>query len=265
MASAYVESGGQYVYGDCVTLEDEARIDSQPQMHDAGDYDQRRMLTQLYHAVTALIPTEHALNVGGFNEQLPVFEDWDFYCKLAVAGVCGVRIAQPLLIVRQSDGLRTKKAMQPRESIDDAPRYTPMGEATAAAILDHYAKYRSGEESVMGCCSGSTPVIEQAQSALDHMMSALGYEAPAQEAIDPNAPVRMEYIGDEWGEQSYVGKATGRVYRAGRDPGARYHDVDPRDAQHFIDLGRFRVIPRPAPERQPEPAVVEPARRRGRR
>ncbi len=49
-----------------------------------------------WHVITALIPTEWAREVGGFDESLPGAEDTDFYLKLATRRLCGQRIAEPL-------------------------------------------------------------------------------------------------------------------------------------------------------------------------
>jgi hypothetical protein len=58
------------------------------------------------HAVTALIPTQWARDVGGFDEELPGWEDWDFFIKLTIAGYCGQRVPEPLLAYRQHTGAR---------------------------------------------------------------------------------------------------------------------------------------------------------------
>lgn len=95
---------GHYVYTDWATLQDANRIDGEVETHTVEEYDQQKMLTGLRHAVTTLLPTSAIRAVGGFDEGLPCFEDWDLYCKLAVAGYCGARLAQPLLIYRISGG-----------------------------------------------------------------------------------------------------------------------------------------------------------------
>jgi glycosyltransferase involved in cell wall biosynthesis len=244
LLKSYADSGGRYVYSDWLTLEDERRIDGPMEPHEVEEYDARKMLSGLRHAVTALIPAEWARAVGGFDEALPVFEDWDFYCKLAASGYCGVRVPHPLLIYRRASGLRTRAALKPRENADDVAAYTPLGEAAAAAIIDRYTPWTSGEERIMGCCSGSAPIIAQANEALGDMVSlatggAVALSAPVSAT---NGLVRMEFVGDQAGAQSFYGKGSGRLYRAGREPLSRFHDVDPRDVEHFVALGLFRVV-----------------------
>jgi len=243
MTRAYVASGGRYVYSDWLTLADETRIDGDMEVRTVEEYDQRAMLHGLRHAVTALVPTEWARAVGGFDEKLQGFEDWDLYCKLATRGYCGVRCPHPLLIYRRATGMRTRMLLRPRETDDQAPAYTPLGEATAAALYDRYAAYLSGEEPIMGCCGGNQSTVVDAKEALDQLlgMTTGGLLSAAPET---GGDVRMEFIGSSWGEQTYVGRVSGRVYRAGRDPNARFHDVDPRDVEHLVSMELFRVVPR---------------------
>jgi len=244
---AHIDSGGRYAYLDCKELQDETRLDGVYRVHEAADYDARRMLRQLYHAVTALIPTDWARDVGGFDEHLTAFEDWDFYAKLAKEGYHGVRVPHPLLTVRRRSGIVTRRAIEPRraDEADDAETvYTPLGQEVAAAIWDRYAAYLSGEEP-MGSCCGSGP-LNVASAALEDMLGfATGGAAPVPAADAP--PVRMEFIGEQLGEQSFVGPKSGRVYRAGRLETARYHDVDSRDVEHLLSLSLFRIVPAPRP------------------
>ena len=58
--------------------------------------------------------------------------------------------------------------------------------------------------------------------------------------------VRMEFGGDSWGEQTYIGRVSGLQYRAGRDPSARFKDVDARDVEYFVQTGLFVVVTAPA-------------------
>lgn len=232
---------GRYVYTDWAMLQDPQRIDGEVETRTVGEYDQRAMLQGLLHAVTTLIPTEWARDVGGFDEQLPVFEDWDFYSKLAARGYCGQRLAKPLLIYRHQHGLRTRAALKPRQKGQDVSAYTELGEQAAAAIADRYAAWRSGEESVMGCCGGGNQAAV-AEALNDMVMRATGGAAPVLATVPDGATVRMEFVGEQIGAQTFIGKVSGLPYRAGREQGARFHDVDPRDVEYFQMIGLFRVV-----------------------
>lgn len=237
------DSGGRYAYSDWLTLADERRIDGQMTAHEVEEYDARAMLAGLRHAVTALIPTEWARAVGGFDEQLPCFEDWDFFCKLAVSGYCGVRVARPLLIYRHGSGLRTRAALKPRAKDDGPLAYTELGQAAANAIIDRFTPWTTGEEPIMPCGSCGGNVVTAANEALNDMVAfATGGAAPIAPSAEGAQSVRMEFIGEQQGAQSFYGKVSGRLYRAGREPLSRFHDVDARDVEHFVATGMFRIV-----------------------
>jgi len=94
-----------------------------------------------------------------------------------------------------------------------------------------------------GTCGGQSTVVADARSALDSMLGFATGGVLSMPAVPESGTVRMEFIGGTWGEQTYIGKATGRVYRAGRDPVSRFHDVDVRDVEHLLALELFRVVP----------------------
>ncbi len=50
-----------------------------------------------YHLVTAIVPTDLARLVNGFDESLPGMEDTDFFLKLVTRGVCGIRVPEALV------------------------------------------------------------------------------------------------------------------------------------------------------------------------
>jgi glycosyltransferase involved in cell wall biosynthesis len=234
---------GRYVYTDWATLHEPDRIDGEVETHTVEEYDQQKMLAGLRHAVTALVPTRWLRDVAGFDEGLPCFEDWDLYCKLAITGYCGRRLAKPLLIYRHQHGKRTRTALKPRQAGQSAPAYTDLGEHVAGAVRDRYSAYITGEETVMGCC-GNSPTIESAASAALNDMVAFATGGIAEHAtlIPEGTTVRMEFIGEQQGAQTFYGKGTGQQYRAGREPISRFHDVQIPDVEHFVNLGLFRVV-----------------------
>jgi len=106
-----------------------------------------------------------------------------------------------------------------------------------------------------GTCGNQGSTVVDAQSALDAMMGfATGGALNMTPIMVENGTVRMEFIGGSWGEQTFVGKVSGRVYRAGRDPVSRFHDVDARDVEHLIGMELFRIVP---PELLAQAAQVE--------
>jgi hypothetical protein len=49
-----------------------------------------------------------AKGVGGFDADLASYEDWDFWIRLARAGRCFVRVAEPLVLYRTETGTRRR-------------------------------------------------------------------------------------------------------------------------------------------------------------
>jgi glycosyltransferase involved in cell wall biosynthesis len=256
MVSAYVLNDGRYVYGDWLHLEDEGRWDGPAVLHTVPEYDPELWLQGAQHAVTCLVETEQARAVGGFDEQLPAWEDWDFLIKLAVHGVCGVRVAEPTLIYRLESGQRRK--------VGDTKEAELL-----AAIRDRYAAYTTGATKMAGCCGGKATT--QAQAAID-MLYGVFDTGDAPEPVPAHGPVRMEFVGDEWGALTYRSEDQQRTYRAGRDPIDRYIDVAPDDVVYLERLGKFRRVqlpPEPVYDPQEElyevPSPVESVTRRQRR
>jgi glycosyltransferase involved in cell wall biosynthesis len=249
MTQAYIDSDGKYIYGDWVHLEDEARLDGAGVLHYTPEFDAQLWLDGAQHAVTCLLPTDDVRRLGGFDEQLPAWEDWDLLIKLAVAGVCGQRVARPLLVYRLETGARRK-----------------VGDAKEAELLATIRARYEGVD-IMGCCGGNAPALEHAIYAMQ-MLTDTPFDNAAP-APQENAPVRLEYIGDEWGEQVWFSQDRQRQYKAGRDPLVRYIDADPRDWQYLLSFNKFArvALPQPEPELVSEVGELEPRMdsRRGRR
>jgi hypothetical protein len=115
MVQAYIDSDGKYIYGDWVHLEDESRLDGSAVLHYTPEYDAELWLQGAQHAVTCLLPTDDLRRLGGFDEQLPAWEDWDLLIQAgsqrrvrpapgaAAAGVSATKWAAPQGRRRQRD------------------------------------------------------------------------------------------------------------------------------------------------------------------
>lgn len=98
---------GRYVYTDWLTHE---RMTNW-QVHETPEYSFEAIRAKpSLHPVTALIPRRWALNVGGFDAELPALEDVDFFMRLFTHGYCGVRVAKPLMVYNLDTGSRRKNA-----------------------------------------------------------------------------------------------------------------------------------------------------------
>ncbi|MEI6047213.1 MAG: glycosyltransferase, partial [Chloroflexota bacterium] len=108
-------------------------------------YSQKRLLEKLIHPVTVLMRKEDAVAVGGFDTTLNGFEDWDFFCKLAVRGVCGIEVNEKLLSYQTEAGTQRKKSYENKDAV-------------VSAIIERYKEYsnQEGGKKIMACgsCGG---------------------------------------------------------------------------------------------------------------
>lgn len=226
MLEAYHASGGRYVYSDFVTLYGE-----QVTYESAPEYEQRAWLEKGQHAITALIPTEDIRGVGGFDPTLPGWEDWDFFIKLALSGVCGVRVPQALLVYRQHTGTIREQSLENKDAILDLFR-------------ERYGAFVKGESSMPGCCGGNGGALLAAKRAI----AEANGEIATNEAITmipptmPEPRIRMEFTGDQRGAIAYIAQKSREVYRGGNNPNDKYINALPEDVPYLESLGVWRVV-----------------------
>lgn len=232
MLALYAQSEGRYIYTDWIGLEGDGRAET----HQAPDYEPRAWLAQGQHAVTVLMATDHARAVGGFDEEMIGWEDWDFFIKLAIGGYHGRRLPEALMVYRYATGARREDSLRQRDDL--------------LALLDaRYGDYRLGRRAVMGCCGQSNAgrAIQAARQA--------GETTPEAQPA-PGGWARMEYDGARQGTTTYYGTDRRRSYRGGLDPASRYADVHPDDVALLQGQG-WRIVRQSAPQTA-APAAPEP-------
>jgi len=178
-----------------------------------------------FHLITAVVPTEAALAIGGFDEGLPGMEDTDFYLKLLLHGVCGIHLQKPLVHYRADGGRAshihaTGEVKRIREIIDS----------------------RYGGAPVM--CCGKEIIVDKKPVSVRHDGDVLALAA--------------------WGGNSTkTGLVTGRLYP--RTGNRKEVWVDPRDAaaapHHWelvVEEAPLLVIERTAPNGHKAEPVEEP-------
>jgi glycosyltransferase involved in cell wall biosynthesis len=188
---------------------------------------------QVMHAVTALVPTAWAREVGGFDASLIGWEEYDFYMKLAVRGYCGVLLRQPLLYYRVDTGERRK-----------------ISQANADKLNAEFARRYKGVE-MPSCCGNGGSAILDAKRAI-----GLVPRETLTVAELPNE-VRLEYTGQFMGPVEY--KANGRSYYGAKDELHRFINAPREDVEKLVSTGKWKVILPPEEARaqqqdiQPEP------------
>lgn len=146
-----------------------------------------------WHAVTALVPTSWALDVGGFSESMPGGEDVEFYMRLIAAGYCGQRVSEPLFVY--TGGGERSRSFRKRDDYGE--------------IMASMASTYSG--AAMACCAQPKPGTRT---------DRIGNSKRNNDVL----------VITRWqGKQTVRGAVSNRVYP--RVLGGQRLYVDPRDAQ----------------------------------
>jgi len=213
---AYLDNRG-YIYsqwwddkGDTVELYDPP-----------GDYDAYKLIRNgCIHAVTALYPKKDWETLGGFDESMKNWEDWDFQLGLAKIGTCGFKVQKPLFTYRKFTGIRR----------EDAQANFERGKEE---ILNKWKPYFDGKEVLMACggCAKKRPQKPP---------------VPVSRSAAPTAPsgewTLLEYLGNDPNKVTYLGHETRTKYTfSGSSHRQRY--VYTADVPYLLSLrGKFRVV-----------------------
>jgi len=234
MTRAYLDTG-KYIYTDWYSLRA-----GEMKAHQVPEYAQSAWFYEGQHAITVLLETAHARGVKGFDEKMRGWEDWDFFVKLAVSGVCGQRLAEPLLVYRQDTGTIREKSLANKDEL-------------LAVLHDRYAAFVTGERNMSTCCGGNADALLRAKQVLAEANGDLPWQAPPEVQMGIQEPdvVRMEFTGQNKGAIPYTGRPSGKTYYGADNVHDKYQNVDPRDVDHLASLGVWRVVPG-----QPRPVVL---------
>lgn len=240
----YARGQHGYIYGNAYTLEPwhlreqlagqaGVTVDAAAQalyvLRQAPDYVQATQATYNLHVVTALVPARHVRAVGGFDDRVDAWEDWTLWLRLAIAGICGHRIPDPVFVYRVYEGARMTTFWRDR--------------ATMQPIYDLY-----GGMTMASCCGGDADLARLAADAVAGAPEA----APLAVAA---GKVRVEYIGPSRGAFTFD-LHPGRQIRLGNNAIDRYADVTEAEYAWLRDRleGDVRLVtPYDAPTAPPAP------------
>jgi hypothetical protein len=206
-------------------------------IHQSRSFDPQAWLDAMQCPVSVLIDTAIAREVP-FDTTLPAWEDWDWMIRLTIAGRCGARVEEPLLIYRATTGQRRRFARS-----DETGEFTEAGAALLESIRQRYYAYGIGEKPMCGCRGGNKQTVAQATQFMNDL-HPVTLSAPEEEFVMPasNGMVRMEFIGDQWGGVTYPSRDRQRSYVAGRNRHERFLNVDPRDVEWLESFGNFQRV-----------------------
>lgn len=204
-----------YIYGDWWNIRE-----GKEEYYQAPEYDQKRFLHHNLHVVTALYPTKVLRDIGGFDEALGGYEDWELNLNLAMRGYCGQRIPFPVISYRVQAGQRREWSRQNEGSLIQTIQ------------RERYGAYLSGARQPMGCCGQPSTGQRTAQ----------GFTAQALTGGRTDM-IRMEYTGTQEGFIPFSNPfgGSGATYRGGIGAN-RYADVDPVDVDFLLGTGAWRLV-----------------------
>lgn len=224
---AYARTG-RYVYTDWIGL----AKNGEREPHVTPEFEAGAVFhSTSIHSINVLIPKAAIVKVGGFDEKMPAWEDVEFFMRLAKADICGVRVADYLVLYRYQTGSLRER-----------------GETIKPALLDYlrerYAPYISGER-MCGCIADK---------------KRPGAPVANGKALTQEDTVRIEYLGP-LGQHAVIGPVTKQNYgrRANGDIFFVYvpdQQAAPNKFQVLVEVGQTiesTAVP-PPPELIKEPA-----------
>lgn len=178
------------------------------------------------HPITAFVPRLAMLEVGGFDEEAPGFEDWTPWIKLAKAGYCGQRIYGPVFVYRHELG---------HLHFPDAKG----GQRLMDAVTAPYRNSK-GDMDMAGCgCGGGAKAAKDMARVLAQTFGG--------DMLMDNGMTMLEYTGVGNGKQSFRVPHTGHIYQVSARASHRYVPAPPEDVDYLLGLGFFRRQVPPAP------------------
>lgn len=230
MVDAYIEyEGSRYIYTDWYTVTPSGNVSAKQ----ARDF--VRDLRGL-HAVSVLVAKEWCTAIGGFDSNLPGWEDWDFFVKLAINGYCGQRLKRPLLVYRTFAGNRRE------QSIRDAPDTLPM-------LKERYQDYLEGKKEMAQCCGGGGEALLEIKRSVGLLPKGTQPEervvVMSQKTNEP-LPVILEWLGKNEGSvtlHTISGKKLSKPYKFANSAHLRYQQAaTSEDAALLVATGKCRYV-----------------------
>jgi len=204
----------------------------------AHDYDCQRAQAQptfpkpyIWCNVTALIPTEWHKEIGGFDEEMKSWEDWDYHIRMARAGKCYHRLEDELLVYRFYSGSRREYGLKYFKEL----------------TVHMQSKYE--REKLMPCpggCGGRSPARVPVRTQIP------GPRSTSEVDMKDDDYLKVRYLHPNRGQHMVVGGATHTKYGM-RGGGEEFlvHRSDVEAQPHLFEVARPIRPPKSATVRAP--------------
>jgi glycosyltransferase involved in cell wall biosynthesis len=199
--------------------------------HYSSEYDCERAVRQpdevnkdtyIWCLITSLVEKKWHDEIGGFDESMESWEDWDYWIRMAQSGKCFARIAEDLVVYRFYTGARREAGLH------------------GSQILLEYLISKKEAASIMPCGCGRNSSIN-APSPVMRVVQTSRMER----SMDGDNFVLVDYKPEGRGQRKIVGQATGTFYG--------YRDFGERFLVHKDDIAVRPDIFFPVPQEKPAP------------
>lgn len=178
-----------FLYGSTMLFRDR-RGGGDQHLYQAKPYDFREVMKMVYFPNGALQRKEDWATIGGYREDLPFLEDWDYWMTAGEKGICGTAIPELLYWYRQHGGMvGTNKR-------------TPEWDLIKHRIQSYHSEIYRGVFPIM-CCG--------------NRVSDQPFVAPQSPELLPGGEgmVLVEYLGGNSGLMRFIGPITRTRYSFG--------------------------------------------------
>lgn len=174
----------------------------------------------IWNLISTLIPRQWHFDIGGFDENMPTWEDWDYWLRMAKGGRCFTRLEKPYIIYNYISGNRRE-----------------VGRQIWADVLQ-YLRDKHNRIEIMGCGCGSKKkagvIVENTES---HILAW--------------------YIWPNKGRHD-VGFGLGRHLGARAEKFLVPREVVEQNQHKFEAVVELVADPIPQPQAMPEPEPIVP-------
>lgn len=210
--------------------------------HKASEYDCERAIRQpanplyIWNLITSLVPKSWHKNIGGFDESMKSWEDWDYWVRMARAGHCFVHVEKPMVVYRFYTGNRRE-----------------IGVEISSSLLQYMAEKLSKTEVRMCGCKGK-------KTATTIVSKSLPLGASKTAVLADSEVVLITYQHPNRGSHRVIGPASKRDYGYRSGGGQEEFLIEARDQVANPRLFVIKPIVKdeaPPPEPPPPPPVIE--------
>lgn len=226
---AYGEQNDGVIFSDIIM---ETMVDKQPvyKFYRYEEFDcQKIALSMRYAGSSVLVPKKIAdeiyLRQGGYDQNIPGMEDWDYQTAVHAAGFCAYHLPEALFVYRMWASTKREKDFEVVESIRQY-------------MIKKWNAYRTGAKKMSCGCSSKKVVTTRPASTLTSSGNFSAQSIAASVPADGQAEmVAIEYVGplaETFTVRSRV--SPGLSYRFGNNEHHRKRSVLSQDAEFLLSM-----------------------------